>query len=287
MRIVGGVTHIVSEEQSNPSVTLITIFSILEGAGLSPLMMATLGFLSTVYVPSNLRFHLCCLLTGVLSSLRSEGIRSENVPQLGRGLKLLGILSTVALILTIVGGVNLANAKTPDDVNSGTKFRHIGVILFLVLYILLALLHVFFWTRAHSLMLHRRTVRHTSDSYSIIPLSQFFLQLLTGISAVLPFLFIRTLYAVLSGFSPASIPGTQAPENALSKFNSSSGSWQIFLVMSVIMELLVVFTYLVVGIKVPLQKDFNEADTVGSSDHELYPKPSGPPPQYPPNFYRH
>ncbi len=48
-RIVGGITHIIWEQNPN-NTTLQTTFSILESAGLSPLLMATLGFLSTVYV---------------------------------------------------------------------------------------------------------------------------------------------------------------------------------------------------------------------------------------------
>lgn len=47
VRIVGGITHIVSEQ--NPSnVTLQIVFATLEGAGVSPLLLATLGFLQTV-----------------------------------------------------------------------------------------------------------------------------------------------------------------------------------------------------------------------------------------------
>ena len=57
VRILGGITHALSEQ--NPSnTTLQIIFGIMESAGLSPLMLATLGFLSTVYVPpSPFRLH--------------------------------------------------------------------------------------------------------------------------------------------------------------------------------------------------------------------------------------
>ena len=49
VRILGGITHALSEQ--NPSnTTLQIIFGVMESAGLSPLMLATLGFLSTVYV---------------------------------------------------------------------------------------------------------------------------------------------------------------------------------------------------------------------------------------------
>ncbi|TCD68818.1 hypothetical protein EIP91_009685 [Steccherinum ochraceum] len=214
---VGGAIHVASEQQSNPSTTLITIIAILEGVGLSPLMLATLGFLSTI------------------------GQGATESPRLGHGLRLLGVLASVALILTVVGGVKLGDAKTQDDVDSGTKYRHIGVILFLMLYIFVVLLHGFFWSLKDKIMMHRRT-------------------LLAGISAVLPFLFIRTIYAVLSGFSPASVPGTPAPHNSLSKFSSTTGSWEIYMAI------------------VPLEKDFIQADMRGGvedgyrSDQELHPR---------------
>ena len=51
VRILGGITPVLYEQ--NPSnTTLQIIFGIMESAGLSPLMLATLGFLSTVYASS-------------------------------------------------------------------------------------------------------------------------------------------------------------------------------------------------------------------------------------------
>ncbi|TCD68835.1 hypothetical protein EIP91_009702 [Steccherinum ochraceum] len=234
VRIVGGAIHVVSEQQSNPSATLVTTFTILEGVGLSPLMLATLGFLSTI----------------------GQGVSESG--RLVKVLRLLGILSTVALILTVVGGVNLGNAKTQKDVDSATNFRHIGAVLFGILYALVALTHGYLWSLKDRIMKHRRT-------------------LLAGISAVLPFLFIRTLYGVLSAFSPTSFPGSPATRNSLSKYSASTGSWEIYMAMSVIPELLTVSTYLFVGTKVPLDKDFNQAEGRGpstevlSGDHELRP----------------
>ncbi|TCD65520.1 hypothetical protein EIP91_002528 [Steccherinum ochraceum] len=221
VRIVGGGIHVASELQSDPNKTLVTIFTILEGVGLSPLMLATLGFLSTV----------------------GQGLTDSR--RLFQGLHVLGILSSVALILTVVGGINLGDAKTQDDVDSATKYRHIGGILFLVLFVLVTLLHGYFWSLKNQILVHRRT-------------------LLAGISTVLPFLFIRTMYGVLSAFSPASVPGTTSSHNSLSKFSSSTGSWQIYLVVSCLPELVTVLIYLVVGTRVPLEKDFSQTDMRGS-----------------------
>ena len=50
VRIIGTAIHIAAENESNPSTTLVTIYTTLENAGLSPLTLATLAFLSVVYV---------------------------------------------------------------------------------------------------------------------------------------------------------------------------------------------------------------------------------------------
>ena len=50
VRVAGAVTHIISEQETNPSVTLLIVVTILETSGVSPLLVATLGFLGTVSV---------------------------------------------------------------------------------------------------------------------------------------------------------------------------------------------------------------------------------------------
>lgn len=74
------------------------------------------------------------------------------------GLHLLGVLNSVALALFVIGGVKLGNAKSEDDVHSALNYRHIGAVLFLVLYLFVALVHGYFWLRIGSLMKHRRRV---------------------------------------------------------------------------------------------------------------------------------
>lgn len=201
----------------------------------------------------------------------------DDSPRMLNGLRLLGILNTVALILVIVGGTNAGNAKKQTDLDNALLYRHIGSILFLVLYGLIVLVHGYLWTRIDSLLKHRRQV----SSYCILlsidahphP------KLLIGISAVLPFLFVRVLYAVLSAFSPAAVLPNIPPHNSLSKFAPGTGSWQWYLAMSVIAELLTVITYLVVGASIRLQADgIEQAQGIHRgggegyrSDYELHP----------------
>ncbi|THH28052.1 hypothetical protein EUX98_g6137 [Antrodiella citrinella] len=215
VRIVGSGAHIAAELSSDPSLGLIETFSILDNVGLSPLMMCTIGFLSTVGIGA-----------------------FDNNKRVTVGLRLLGLLASVAMILTIVGAINIGEAKNQSDVNSAELYRHIGGILYGALFALVTLAHFFFWSHKDSIMMHRRT-------------------LLAGISAVLPLLFIRTAYSILSDFSPSAVPGTTAPTNALSKFSSTTGTWWIYLAMSVACEVLVVIIYLVVGMSVPVSQEYD------------------------------
>lgn len=223
IRIVGGITHIVSEQ--NPSnVTLQIVFATLEGAGVSPLLLATLGFLQTV----------------------CQGSLDDH-PLMTRGLRLMGLLGIVALALTIAGGVKAGTATTEANMNSGTNLRHIGVILFAVLFGLVFLMHLFCWSNRERLMRYRRT-------------------LLAGISGALPFLAVRVAYTVLSAFAPATrsiSPSGQSTlvtsSSPLVKFNSTQGSWVVYLCMSVLPEFLTVLVYLVVGTRIPLQQDTDYA----------------------------
>lgn len=72
------------------------------------------------------------------------------------------------------------------------------------------------------------------------------------------------IYSVLSAFSPAINFSTSeaSTKNSLSKFNSFSGSWQIFLVMEYVMEYCVVLIYLTAGSLIPLRHEVDENGNV-------------------------
>ena len=80
--------------------------------------------------------------------------------------------------------------------------------------------------------------------------------MLLGISLALPFLGARVLYAVLSGYAPATLPGTPPATGDLSRFNNQTGSWGIYLFMSVLAEYMSVSIYMVFGIITPLSRDY-------------------------------
>ena len=72
--------------------------------------------------------------------------------------RLLNLLGMGALALSIYGG-STADSTDPTKQKNSNTFRHIGIILFVVLYVLLALLHVRYWIDAKSLMRNRKSVR--------------------------------------------------------------------------------------------------------------------------------
>ena len=67
---------------------------------------------------------------------------------------------------------------------------------------------------------------------------------MAGISVALPFLAVRITYAVVSSFS-----------HPPSKFDMMVGSWEVFLVMSVVMECVIVSIYLTCGGVIQLESD--------------------------------
>lgn len=218
VRIAGGVTHILAANQANPSATLETVVNILEMTGLSPLLIATVGFLTTV-----------------------KQRAFEDGHPLNKILRLLGILSTVALVLTITGGVKIGSNATPNgdvsQINSGNNFRHIGVILFAIQFVCTVLVTFFVWAHYHLILRYRRI-------------------LLKAITLSLPFLAVRVLYSVLSAYAPLGIPGVTSGSPSLANFNSTRGSFTIWVVMSPIMEFVVIVIYVSVGLATPLHNDY-------------------------------
>jgi hypothetical protein len=82
---------------------------------------------------------------------------SGNHGQSTRVFRVLHLIGVVGLALSIYGGSN-AGSTDPDKLKNSNTFRHIGIILFAVLYVLIALLHVQYWFHLESLMKSRRTV---------------------------------------------------------------------------------------------------------------------------------
>ncbi|KAI8983410.1 hypothetical protein BD414DRAFT_490821 [Trametes punicea] len=219
IRIIGGVAHILSE--GNPSnVTERTIYGIMESAGTSPLLLATLGFLRTV---------------------TQFGLDESQL--VSKGLRIAGLACVIGLVLAVIGGSNIGNASTQQGLNIGNTLRHVGAILFAVVYGATVVLTAYCWTNMSAILKYRK-------------------RLLTGITITLPFILVRVLYGVLSAFAPlpykienghlVPLPGSTS---GLTKFGITSPQWLIWLIMSVLAEYIAVSIYAVVGMLTPLSKD--------------------------------
>ena len=64
----------------------------------------------------------------------------------------------VALILTIIGGIETGSSHSINTINTGITLRHVGVILFLVVFVLIVLVTAFLWANKRRILMHRRTV---------------------------------------------------------------------------------------------------------------------------------
>ena len=130
--------------------TLYEVAYILESVGLSPLLLATLGFLRTMYVFLFSRVEIFQILIMFSSVDQQDG-------RYVRLWRILGLLNTIALIISIIGGTDLTSSDS-SKLSQANTYRRVSTILFFVLYLILAGIHVMCWMKSGSLMKHRRKV---------------------------------------------------------------------------------------------------------------------------------
>jgi hypothetical protein len=166
---------------------------------------------------------------------------------------LLGLIAIVGFILSLVGGIN-GTSTNPSEINQAKTLRHVGSILFVVVYGFLVAVHIGCWLCARRLTKARRTVCDVYSQLSLMCFDALLTQLLIAISSALPFLAVRVVYSVLSAYSgsPISTP-TSSTTSSLSKFNIVNGECQIYLVMGLVMEYIVVLVYITAGTLIPQQ----------------------------------
>ncbi|KAG9314699.1 hypothetical protein JVU11DRAFT_5506 [Chiua virens] len=175
-----------------------------------------------------------------LLEIITEGADGERkFPYLFKILHLVGIAALVLMILGITSSNSGSTAETE---------RRVGVLLFAGLYIALIAVTALQWGIRYQLMKFRK-------------------QLLIVVSTALPFLAVRTLYSILSTFSSSSFTGSSDSNSALAKFNMFTGSWQIYVVMEVVMEYIIVLMYTLAGNKLHLDQDYKLQET---DEYPLY-----------------
>ncbi|KAF9056461.1 hypothetical protein BJ165DRAFT_1522368 [Panaeolus papilionaceus] len=163
----------------------------------------------------------------LLSSLGFIGMAGQHTYSENRRittlLRFVGIATLAALGLTIAGGI--INAR-PAQQNTGLILRRAGASLFAAVYVSLFLTHVGTWSYRWHLRSYRRN-------------------LLFGICTALPFLGVRIAYAVIAAWSSSDLFGAQlSPNPTLAKLNPVTGTWILYLVLSLIMEFVVASLYL-------------------------------------------
>lgn len=77
--------------------------------------------------------------------------------------RFLYLISTAALVLSIYGG-SIATSDNPSTLKMSATLRHVGGILFAVLYFFLLLVHAMCWTDTDVLKPHRRMVCKAIDT---------------------------------------------------------------------------------------------------------------------------
>jgi hypothetical protein len=134
IRFVSGIITIVAEQKPT-NIGLQIANGILIGIALSPLLLATLGFLKTV---ASIGFEDKVILHQVLS----------------RG----QIVFYVAIALVTAGGVQANPENKPSTIKQGHDLQHAGIIILAVLFVLLVLLHAYLWTCRERLTTARLTL---------------------------------------------------------------------------------------------------------------------------------
>lgn len=82
----------------------------------------------------------------------------DDDPLISHGLLILSVLSAGGLALTIIGSIQMGNAKTQSALSTATALRHVGAVLIAILIVAIFILHVVCWTNRHRILKARRTV---------------------------------------------------------------------------------------------------------------------------------
>ncbi|KAL4926624.1 uncharacterized protein BDV17DRAFT_293417 [Aspergillus undulatus] len=230
LRIAGAILQILSDK--NPGdMALLEWAVILKSIGLSPLLLASLGFLKRVFdettsrVPS-VKNRQVIESVGASNGLIGRLIRIYNkkattTSRRSRTIQLLHIPAIIALALAISGGLDTASSDASDQSDGRAKTRG-AVVLFLIIYIAL----VFLW--GITLRDLRRGVIGGSQK-----------RIYLAVFLALPFMAVRVVYSMISAF------GSDR------RFSVIYGDVGVRLGMATIEEFVVVFMYTVLGVVTP------------------------------------
>jgi hypothetical protein len=190
--------------------------------GISPLLLASLGLLKRIidetptHVSSDSRFQIPLLAFSVVAQLSKRFTKNAPAsPRRGQVIQPLYLPCTIALILCIVGGTDLASAELSDQ-RWGKSLLKAGIILFVVVYAALFLI----------------TILTARDFNHIVPGER---RIFIVVLAALPLLGARILFGVLS-----ILLNDQT-------FAIFGGNIAARVLMAVVEEFLIVIAYTIIG----------------------------------------
>lgn len=210
-RVIGAILQLVT--YSKPSVGLYTAVFTIDALGISPLLLATLGMLSRLYVspkppsPPSQRPS-----SNISASM--DWINTKKGPVLNAyQFRLLQLLVLLGMILGIVGATS---ATSSDGTYTPQATSKAGSILYLVAFILMMLVLVL-----------------CCLSLSYVPRGE--RKIAFAVAFAAPFIFVRLIYSLI-----AVVANNKT-------FRPGSGSVVVFALMSVLEEIFAVIIYLVLG----------------------------------------
>jgi hypothetical protein len=202
IRTIGAILQLATYSSSSSELYKWT--AIIDSIAISPLLLATLG-----------------LLSRAADSIVNGPFRAAHF-------RVVQVLITVGLILSIAGGTSSSSSHSsnPSDSSQPTAFTitttsKVGIILYIVAYIFITLLTA-------------RTVFSLSSSSSDEK------RLVLAVGVALPLILIRLTYSILAAFTHNH------------DFNLFTGSVAIYVVMAVLEQYAVVGIYLLVGLVSPV-----------------------------------
>ncbi|KAF8586821.1 hypothetical protein K439DRAFT_1408240 [Ramaria rubella] len=143
-RIVGAALTLAVKVSSKPQIGLEIAAAVLSGTGLTPLLLATMGFVGKIAV--------------------------EGLPSSARALRAARILLTIALILGAVGGSIASPGNSPSTINTGRTLTRVSAVMFMVVFTMLFTLHVLLWFSRSTPTRHRNVSLLSGVSLALPPL---------------------------------------------------------------------------------------------------------------------
>lgn len=161
LRLIGASVTLYMETQNDYSVSLIETAAITSSIGTAPLLLVLMGLLEQLH-----------------TQLRQTGHGySQNI------FRPIHLIALVALVLGIVGGTYRTETNNPDNVKTGESCSEAGALLFLAVYLGLAII----------------TLLTAVTRMSFIASTEKFL-IIAGV-CVLPFVLVRIIYTVAVSFA--------------------------------------------------------------------------------------